>query len=89
MNYTVLLESEAQEKFISLDKSIQIKIAKKLLQMERADFSSRHLKHGTPYFVEEIGQHRIAYIQDDKLMQRQVMFIGDHKEYEKWFKKLV
>jgi hypothetical protein len=48
----------------------------------------RHLKHGYPYYVEEVGgQGRIVY-----QLEGGEILIGhcftDHKEYERWYKKL-
>ena len=68
-----------------LDRSVQIKIYKKLSRLARPELVSRHLQHGKPHFVEEAGGWRIAYIQDEKKMERRVVFIGTHKDYEKWY----
>ncbi len=43
----------------------------------------RHLKLGLPYFVMEIDQYRVCFIEENQL--RTLVFIGDHKEYEKWY----
>ncbi len=45
----------------------------------------RHLKHGIPIFVEDIGQGRIAYKIEEGVVYI-VRCFSDHKEYEKWFK---
>ena len=47
----------------------------------------RHLQKGAKFFVGEIGQNRIVYriFEHDKTVK--FYFIGDHKEYEKWYKK--
>lgn len=84
MPYSVKFEPDAEAQFLALDNSIRIQIAKKLKQLMRDDFKSRHLKHGSPFFVEEIGQYRIGfYIEEDK-KEKWIFFVGDHKEYEKW-----
>lgn len=88
MPYAVILEGKAREQFLKLDKTIKEQMAKKLKQMERDDFDSRHFKHGVPVFVEEAGQHRIVFRKVEETKQKRVIFIGDHKEYEKWFKTL-
>ena len=41
--------------------------------------------HGLTAFVEESGQYRIIYTCREQ--QKTILFIGDHKNYEKWFKK--
>jgi mRNA-degrading endonuclease RelE of RelBE toxin-antitoxin system len=45
----------------------------------------RHLKHGLPYFVEEVGQGRIVYrfVNDTVIVLR---CFASHKDYEKWYK---
>lgn len=49
----------------------------------------RHLRHGVPYNVEEVGQGRIAYQVDNV---SEVLYIircfADHKEYEKWYNSI-
>lgn len=85
MSYSVFNEAGADEALRRLDRGVQIRIYKKLYQLARPELVSRHLKHGKPHFVEEIGGYRIAYLQDDKKMERHVVFIGTHKEYEGWY----
>ena len=86
MPYQVIVETEAKERFLALDNSVRIKILKKLKQMEIEDLQSRHFKHGIPVFIEEVGQFRIIFKLKGELKEKRVMFIGDHKEYEKWYK---
>ena len=86
MAYAVILDEEkARKQFLQLDKSMQERVAKKLKQLERDDLPSRHLKHGVPVFVEEVNQYRIIFKTREDLKEKRVGFIGDHKEYEKWF----
>ena len=47
----------------------------------------RHLKHGLPYFVLESGQYRVCFKEKDNL--RTLYFVGDHKEYEKWYSSIL
>ncbi len=85
MAYAVILDEEkARKQFLQLDKSMQERIGKKLRQLEREDFPSRHLKHGVPVFVEEVNQYRIIFKTREDVKEKRVVFIGDHKEYEKW-----
>jgi len=77
-------ESNWDKYFSKLDKNSKEKIWKKIQQLKTIK-SARHLKHGLPYFVLESGQYRICYEEEDKL--RKIIFAGNHKQYEKWFKK--
>ena len=45
----------------------------------------RHMKHGLPYFVDEVGQGRIVYrtVNDTIFVLR---CFNSHKDYEKWYK---
>lgn len=88
MPYSVLLEEDARKMFLKLDNSVRERIGKKLKQLELEESNSRHLEHGVPVFVEEVGQYRIVFKKREELKQKRVVFIGDHKEYEKWYKNL-
>ncbi len=70
--------------YSSLDKSIKIRILKKLDQL-KAKEKSRHLGLGLPFFVEEVGQYRIVFKQDDVAKIKEIYFIGDHKQYQDWY----
>ena len=86
MPYLVILEEEPRKVFLELDKTLKEQIAKKLKQLERDDLQSRHFKHGVPVFVEEVSQYRIVFKKIEEGKQKRVVFIGDHKEYEKWYR---
>lgn len=66
------------------DKPIQEKILKKLEKMKQP-LKSRGLR-SSKYRGEEIGQYRIAFIQDKKTRTKKIHFVGNHKQYEKWYK---
>ncbi|MFH1443565.1 MAG: hypothetical protein ABIG96_06025, partial [Candidatus Micrarchaeota archaeon] len=72
--------------YLGLENALRIMIAKKMEQMEREGLVSRHLKFGKPFFVEEIGQYRLCFKIDEKMKVKTIIFIGDHKEYERWAK---
>ncbi|MFH0714861.1 MAG: hypothetical protein V1847_03725 [Candidatus Diapherotrites archaeon] len=72
--------------FKHFDVSVQAIISKKLEQLQNP-LRSRGLQHSR-YLVEEVGQYRIAFIQDEKERIRTVYFVGNHKQYEKWFSEL-
>ena len=85
MAYAIVLDEEARKLFLALDKSVREIIAKKLVQLEREDLQSRHLKVGVPVFVEETGQYRIAFKKREQEKQKLVVFVGDRKDYVKWY----
>ena len=75
--------SKGWDKFFSkMDSSVQKMIWKgiqKLKTMEKA----RHLKRGLPYFVVEVGQYRIGFIEEKGT--RTIAFVGNHKQYQRWY----
>ncbi len=86
MKYEVKLEPNAECLFSRIDKASQEKILKKLIQLEN-EKSSRHLRKGLPYFVEEVGQYRIAFKINEELKRKEIYFVGIHKEYMKWVRE--
>lgn len=71
--------------FKNFDKIIRNYILKKIDQMEN-DLKPRRL-HNSRYCIEEIGQYRIAYIIDEINKTKTIYFIGNHKQYERWYKQ--
>jgi len=69
--------------FADLSHVIKLRVLKKIQQI-LANPLKRHLKHGLPYFVEEVGQYRVVYKIDYLENAVKFYFVGDHKEYEKW-----
>ncbi len=69
--------------FAKFDNSIKIRILKAL---ERLKFKSttKHLEYELPFFVEEVGKYRIAFKHDSASNVKEVYFVGDHKQYDKW-----
>lgn len=86
MPYSVSLDAPAAAALLRLDRSNRMRVEKKLIQLRRDDLSSRHLRHGLPAFVEDVGQYRVCFFADELLKEKHVVFIGDHKDYEKWFR---
>lgn len=86
--YTFKFHEDWDSYFKRLDLAIRDKVLKKLEQLRHAH-PSRHLGHGTPIFVEEVGQHRICFGIDETQKMKTFYFVGDHKEYEKWYKRLI
>ena len=85
MPYSVIFTEEAEEAFLRLDKAVRIRIAKKVLQLERNGFVSRHLKFGLPFFVEEIGGYRLVFEMLEREKKKLVIFVGSHGAYQKWY----
>jgi mRNA-degrading endonuclease RelE of RelBE toxin-antitoxin system len=81
----------ASELFIKqldgLDRGVKEQIKKKLDKI-KTDKKRRHLKLGLPYFVEEIGQYRIIYSANEEKQELLLMFVGRHKDYEKYYASL-
>lgn len=70
--------------FKKFDRSIQEKIMKKLDQMEQP-MHGRGMHHSR-YLVEEVGQYRIAYELEELRRTKFIHFVGNHKQYEKWYR---
>ncbi len=62
---------------------IQDRILKKIEQMKQP-LQGRGL-HGSHFQVEEVGEHRIAYSLDSTNRIKEIHFVGNHKQYEKWY----
>ena len=82
--WTIRFKPDWDRYFKKFDKTTQQAILKKLNQMKQP-LHARHL-HSIRYQVEEVGQYRIAVIQDEKTLTKSIHFIGDHKQYENWYK---
>ncbi len=85
--YALQFTPEWNACFEKLDKDIQHRIWKKVIQIEEG-LPGRHMKHGLDYYVEEVGQYRICYREFEEKKVRWLHFVGDHKEYEKWVREL-
>ena len=70
--------------FSKFDNSAKTAILKKLEQLKQP-LLSRGL-HSSKYKVEEAGQYRIALKIDEAAGEKIVEFVGNHKQYEKWYK---
>lgn len=64
---------------------IQDRIMKKIEQMKQP-LQGRGLHHSR-YQIEEVDQYRIAYIADEENRIKNIHFVGNHKQYEKWYTK--
>jgi mRNA-degrading endonuclease RelE of RelBE toxin-antitoxin system len=81
--YQFEFDDEWHKRIAKLDKSIRTRVLKKAAQIING-LPGRHLQHGTDYFVEEVGQYRIAYKSFEREKMRRFYFVGTHKEYLKW-----
>jgi len=70
--------------FKNFDTATRQRILKKLEQMKQP-LMARGLK-ASRVFVEETGQYRIAFYQNEEKRQKEIHFVGNHKQYEKWYK---
>lgn len=84
MPWKVKFEPGWDNYFKKFDKSVQQQILKKFEKMKNP-LIARGL-HSSRCQVEEVGQYRIAFIQEEETMTKYVHFVGNHKQYEKWYK---
>lgn len=82
--FTIRYADGWDKHFARFDKAVKLRILKKLEQLKRKD-DSRHLSHGLPYFVEEVGGYRLVFKLDAKARVKTVCFIGGHKQYRAWY----
>ena len=85
--YELRFKPKFIEQFEKLDNSIQKRVYKKIRTLKE-EKQRRHLKNGTPYFVEECGQYRILYSLSKIKNVIELLFVGKHKDYEKYYKNL-
>lgn len=81
--YQISFSTLAEVQFLKLDKSIKERISKRIQHMT-IEPTGRHLHHGLGFFVIGLGQYRIVYKVKNTI--KVIFFVGNHKEYEKWFR---
>ena len=84
--FEILFVPEAYDQFKKLDKSVKRMIAKTIDSLQFRD-SGKRLKGFPQFFVKKVGQYRIVYTKDEKEKVKVIYFIGDHKEYGKWYSR--
>lgn len=84
--YKESFDEKWPEYFNSLDHTIKERVAKKIKKILEFP-EKRHLKKGARFFVDEIGQNRIVYRIFKENKEVRFYFVGNHKEYEKWYKQ--
>jgi mRNA-degrading endonuclease RelE of RelBE toxin-antitoxin system len=82
MNFEVMLHEDAAARLLRMDTSIRERMIKRIARM-RDEPVGRHLKYGLDFFVIVVGQYRIVYTCEGK--RKTIYFVGNHKEYEKWY----
>ena len=80
--YCVLLTDEALAALNKLDKSLRVRVKKKLKSLSTLKPARTLKKHGEAWVL-EIGDHRAMHLIDEGAKTRTIFFIGNHKEYEK------
>ncbi len=85
--WKVVLEESALEQLNCLDKPIRERIKKKLESM-RALPPARALKRHAETWMQDVGGYRIMYLADFKSKPKAIVFIGDHKEYERKYMQM-
>ncbi|MBU1197135.1 hypothetical protein KJ765_01335 [Candidatus Micrarchaeota archaeon] len=84
MSYAVRLHEDAAEALHRLDPSIRKRLVKRIAAM-REKPPRRHMRSGLDFFAEEVGQYRIVFTCEAN--QKVVYFVGNQKDYEKWYSK--
>jgi mRNA-degrading endonuclease RelE of RelBE toxin-antitoxin system len=85
--YSLAFAEGWDENLKKFDKTVQFRLMKKMAQL-RGELKSRHLKHGVPFFVEEVSGYRIAFKIIEEERTKRIEFVGTHKQYEKWYSNL-
>ena len=70
--------------FKKFDSETQKRILKRMEHMKQP-LQARGL-NASRAVVEEIGQYRIAFYQNEEKHEKEIHFVGTHKQYEKWYK---
>lgn|GEM_PF-1380642 len=71
-------------RFLHFDKPERERILMKLQQMKQP-LAGRGL-HGNRFHVEESGQYRIVYEEEPATRTKYIHFVGNHKQYEEWYR---
>ena len=82
--YNIAYDDDWAKYFDLIEKEIKeraVKKIKKILEFPE----KRHLKKGANFFVAEVGQYRILYRVFEENNEVRFYFIGNHKQYVKWY----
>jgi mRNA interferase RelE/StbE len=84
--YCVFIYSKAKKEYYKLDKTIQIRIKKKLLELEKNKDIGVHLKK-LNFWKLRVGDYRIIYEKIDKENKIIVLLIGHRKNvYDDYYR---
>lgn len=81
--WKIVFEPGWDRHFKKFDSTAVNRILKKFESMKQP-LGARGM-HSSRYMVEEAGQYRIAFIQDENAREKRIHFVGNHKQYEKWY----
>jgi len=84
--YDAAYDEEWPKYFNKLENEIRERVAKKIKKILEYP-QKRHLKKGAEYFVGEAGQYRIVYKIFEENKEVRFYFVGNHKEYERWYRQ--
>ena len=84
--YNANYDEDWPKYFAKLDNTIKERVARKIEKILEFP-QKRHLKKGARFFVDEIGQNRIIYRLFDGSNEVRFYFVGNHKEYERWYRQ--
>lgn len=85
--YALQYEPGWDRYYAKMDSSIRIMIFKKIEQ-QMNETKTRHLHHGSVFYVVEVGQYRIGLTINEREHIKTIYFVGNHKQYEKWYRSL-
>jgi len=85
--WTIVYDRNWDIYFCKLDKAIKSRILKKIQQLKQ-DISARHL-YQINFFILEVNQYRVAFFENKLTKTRTIVFIGNHTQYEEWYKKYI
>lgn len=83
--YKVNFHKDWPEYFDKLESTIKERVTKKIQKILEHP-QKRHLGGEAKYFVDEVGQYRILYMVFEEEQEVRFFFVGNHKEYERWYK---
>jgi len=83
MPYKIVFDPIFEEYYLKLDNSVRKRLVKRLVILKKEN-TFRKLKFGLPHYVLELGQYRVIFTEKLKEKIRILIFVGNHKDYEKW-----
>jgi len=85
--YTPKFDENWPAYFEGLDKGTRERVARKIRKIIGFP-QKKHLKGKARFFADEVGQYRIIYrvFEEDKTVV--FYFVGDHKDYKRWYSRL-